>query len=207
MNREYTFQILVIFAVLMIINPARAGNIDPYNNGSKYAYGENVGWFNFEPNLPDANVGATVTDANLTGFIWAENIGWINLSPHYGGVLNDGHGNLSGYAWGENVGWINFDPQFSGTHYGVKIDAAGSFSGYGWGENIGWINFNNTDLFSKGVKVCVVEYMSLRNFADQWLMDGRGLAADLNNSTHVDFIDFSIFALHWFDYCPDNWSL
>ena len=47
----------------------------------------------------------------------------------------------------------------------------------------------------------------LRNFAQQWLMDGRGLPADLNHSTHVDFVDYSIFASHWFDFCPDNWPL
>ena len=199
---------LKVCMILLSAAACFAENIDPDNSGRQYAYGENIGWVNFEPNLPDANVGATVTDANLTGFIWAENIGWINLSPaSYGGVLNDGHGNLSGYAWAENVGWINFDPQFSGTHYGVKIDAAGSFSGYGWGENIGWINFNNADLFSNGVKVCVVNYLDLKNFAEQWLMDGRGLAADLNYSTHVDFVDYSIFALNWFDFCPDNWPL
>ena len=29
---------------------ALAENIDPLNNGSQYAYGENVGWFNAEPN-------------------------------------------------------------------------------------------------------------------------------------------------------------
>jgi hypothetical protein len=181
-----------------------AGNIDPGNADRQYAYGENIGWVNFQP----LYAGATVSSEKLTGFVWSENIGWINLSPaSYGGVFNDGHGNLSGYAWGENVGWINFDPQFAGTHYGVKIDAAGSFTGYAWGENIGWINFNNADLFANGVKVCVVNYTDLKNFADQWLMDGRGLAADLNYSLHVDFIDFSIFALNWFDYCPDNWNL
>jgi hypothetical protein len=199
---------LKVCMVLISAAACFAGNIDPGNSCRQYAYGENIGWINFDPNLPDANVGAEVSREKLTGYIWAENIGWINLSPaSYGGVLNDGHGNLSGYAWGENVGWINFDPQVAGTHYGVKIDANGSFSGYAWGENIGWINFNNADLFNNGVKVCVVDYLSLKKFADQWLMDGRGLAADLDFNQRVDFVDFSIFALNWFDYCPDNWSL
>ena len=185
-----------------------ADNIDPYNTGNQYAYGENIGWLNFEAS--DVSAGATVSKEKLQGYVWSENIGWINLSPTTigcDGVLNDGSGNLSGYAWGENVGWINFDPQFSGTHYGVKIDAAGSFSGYAWGENVGWINFNNADLFGNGVKVCVVNYLDLKNFAEQWLMDGRSLAADLNYSTHVDFVDYSIFASNWLDFCPDNWPL
>jgi hypothetical protein len=195
---------LKVCMILLSAAACFAENIDPDNTGRQYAYGENIGWVNFEASY----AGAAVSREKLTGYIWSENIGWINLSPaSYGGVLNDGHGNLSGYAWAENVGWINFDPQFSGTHYGVKIDADGSFSGYAWGENIGWINFNNADLFSNGVKVCVVDYLDLKNFAEQWLMDGRGLAADLNYSTHVDFVDYSIFASYWFDFCPDNWPL
>jgi len=107
------------------------GNIDPNSDGSRYAYGENVGWINF---TPTKGPGAVVSSTGLTGYAWGENIGWINLSPATGGVVNDGAGNLSGYAWGENIGWINFN--------GVKITpSTGEFSGYAWGENIGWINF------------------------------------------------------------------
>jgi hypothetical protein len=107
------------------------GNMDPNSDGSRYAYGENVGWINFKPMQ---GPGAVVSNTGLTGYAWGENIGWINLSPTNGGVLNDGVGNLSGYAWGENIGWINFN--------GVKINpSTGAFSGYAWGENIGWINF------------------------------------------------------------------
>ena len=126
----------LIFTILLLLPlAASAGNIDPDKDGSQYAYGENVGWINFEPSQGG---GVTVTDSAVTGKAWGENIGWINLSPATGGVANDGVGNLSGYAWGENVGWINFSP----TGAGVKIDpATGVFSGKAWGENIGWINF------------------------------------------------------------------
>jgi len=137
-NRFYKITFSVLFSVLLLFfcSNGYAGNIDPDNDDSKYAYGENVGWINFEPSLGS---GVTVTDSAVEGYAWGENIGWINLSPaNYGGVLNDGTGNLSGYAWGENVGWINFAPTTSG----VTIDpATGVFSGYAWGENIGWINF------------------------------------------------------------------
>lgn len=112
-------------------------NIDPHDDNSQYAYGENIGWLNFEPS---EGPGVTVTDTEVTGFVWAENIGWINLSPTtYGGVTNDGSGNLGGYAWGENIGWINFNP----TGGGVTIDNEGDFDGWAWGENIGWIHFQN----------------------------------------------------------------
>ena len=113
-----------------------AENIDPDNDGSRYAWGQNVGWINFKPSQ---GPGVTVTSTGLTGYAWGENIGWINLSPSFGGVTNDGVGNLSGYAWGENIGWINFAPG----NGGVKIDPfTGLFSGWAWGENIGWINFS-----------------------------------------------------------------
>ena len=125
---------LVLAAILVLsFASAYAENIDPYQDNSQYAYSENAGWLNFEPNAAGPNVGVAVSSSKLTGFIWAENIGWINLSPaSYGGVFNDGAGNLSGYAWGENVGWINFSPSYGG----VTIDIDGNFDGWAWGENI-----------------------------------------------------------------------
>lgn len=117
---------------------ARAENIDPDNDDSQYAYGENVGYLNFEPG-GNGGSGAEVTNSAVTGYVWGENIGWINLSPVSGGVVNDGAGNLSGYAWGENVGWINFKP----TGGGVTIGTDGVFDGWAWGENIGWIHLKN----------------------------------------------------------------
>lgn len=118
-----------------------AKNIDPMDDGSQYAYAENVGWINFEPAY---GPGCTISDYLVTGYIWGENIGWINLSPtNYGGVFNDGLGNLYGYAWGENVGWINFNP----TYGGVTIDSKGYIESWAWGENIGWIHLQyNIDL-------------------------------------------------------------
>jgi len=128
------------------ITPATAENIDPVGDDSQYAWAENIGWMNAEPN-GDGGDGIQVGDSELSGWMWAENTGWISLScrntlscatTDYG-VINDGSGILSGHAWGENVGWVNFAPTTSG----VTIDpATGDFSGYAWGENIGWISFN-----------------------------------------------------------------
>jgi hypothetical protein len=178
-----------------------AENIDPHEDGSQYAYGENVGWVNFEPGQ---GPGVTVSGTQLTGYVWAENIGWINLSPaSYGGVFNDGAGNLSGYAWGENVGWINFSP----TYGGVTIDAEGNFDGWAWGENIGWLNFNSTDLYDYNVKACKVSLEDLANFVDDWLDTGTGIPGDLSGDEEVDFEDYGILADFWRDYCPDSWPL
>src|SRR5439155_1573968 len=56
-----------------------AENIDPFNNGSQYAWSENTGWLNAEP-ANCGNCGVQVSNTKLTGYIWAENIGWISFS-------------------------------------------------------------------------------------------------------------------------------
>jgi len=201
-------KILQIFSILLllIVSPLSAENIDPYDTDSQYAWGENISWINFEPNLADPNVGAQISNEKLTGFIWTENIGWINLSPqNHGGVLNDGYGNLSGYAWAENVGWISFDPNVpnDSNDYGVSIDSEGNFSGQAWGENIGWINFGLADYYVVG---CKVRFEDLANFVDDWL-DSGSTPGNLDLEGDVDFEDYSIFASYWLSYCPDQWPL
>jgi hypothetical protein len=205
-SRKLTLAIFTV-AILALTLAASAENIDPNNDDSQYAYGENVGWLNFEPNQ---GPGVTVSKTEVTGYVWAENIGWISLSPRsYGGVVNDGAGNLSGYAWGENVGWLNFDPNVPDdpNHYGVTIDIYGNFSGWAWGENIGWVNFNSADLYGYNVKVCKVTFEDLANFINDWLQSGTELPGDLSGNDEVDFVDYSIFADYWLDYCPDDWLL
>jgi hypothetical protein len=123
-------------------------NIDPDNDGSQHAYGENIGWVNLQPS-GSGGPGVHVDDFELTGYLWGENVGWVSLScknrstcatVDYG-VRNDGSGNLSGYGWSENLGWINFAPATAG----VQIDVStGTFSGRAWGENAGWIAFVST---------------------------------------------------------------
>ncbi len=190
--------VVSILTILALASVASAENIDPYEDDSQYAYGENVGWLNFEPNIADPNVGAMVTSEKLTGFIWAENIGWINLDPNdtdpNTGIANDGSGNLSGYAWGENVGWINFNPSYGG----VTIDGEGDFDGWAWGENIGWIHFQSA---------FKVDWDDLANFVDDWLVSDTGLPGDLSGNDEVDFADYSILASYWLDYCPPDWQL
>ena len=204
-----TTSIFLIYATLFA-SAGLCANIDPNNDGSKYAYGENIGWLNF--GTRDGNV--VVADANLTGYIWAENIGWINLNPTYGGVLNDGTGLLTGYAWGENVGWINFNPQVPGdpNHYGVTVDTEGKFDGWAWGENIGWIHLRATAPVAYGVTTSwttslYVDLDDLGRFCDQWLNEGSGLAADLDSDENVDFPDYSLLAGKWLEKCPPGWPL
>jgi hypothetical protein len=138
---------LTVLITILACGIARAENIDPDNDGSQYAWGENAGWINTEP-AGTAQPGVQVDDFELDGYMWGENIGWVSLScvntltcgavPY--GVLNDGNGRLSGYAWCENAGWINFAPASAG----VTIDpVTGLFSGRAWSENLGWITFSS----------------------------------------------------------------
>ncbi len=139
------------FLLLVLLLPlageaAFAENIDPDNDGSKFAWSENLGWINAQPGGA-GGPGVQVSDSGLTGWAWSENAGWISLSctnrscarASYG-VMNDGCGALTGYAWSENVGWINFAP----TGASVAIDpTTGIFSGRAWSENAGWITFSS----------------------------------------------------------------
>jgi hypothetical protein len=215
MKRTNIFSLSILaICLLLCCGDLYAENIDPYEDGSQYAHGENVGWLNFEPNVPGdpCDYGVTVSDTGLTGFIWAENIGWINLSPAtYGGVVNDGSENLSGYAWGENVGWISFscdNTSSCGTvDYGVTIDDQGNFDGYGWGENIGWIHFQSASPVAYKVQACKVNLEDFANFALYWLDSGAGLPADLDNLGDVNIDDLNVLAIYWLGFCPDGWQL
>jgi hypothetical protein len=143
---RYVLPAVFPISLLILYTACYAENIDPDNTGSQYAWSENAGWFNAEPN-GEGGAGVTVWATKLTGFIWVQNIGYISLSCENSGlcetsnyrITNDGNGTLSGYAWSEAAGWINFNP----THGGIAIDpVTGKFSGYAWGENIGWIKFD-----------------------------------------------------------------
>jgi len=102
--RNIVLTLMLILPLLVLLH-ALAGNIDAED---KFAYGENVGWINFDPSQGE---GVTVTNSAVTGKAWGENVGWINFNPTGGGVkIDPTTGVFSGLAWGENIGWINFAP-------------------------------------------------------------------------------------------------
>jgi hypothetical protein len=128
--------------------------IDPDNDGSQYAWAENIGWLNAEPGR-NGGPGMSITPDTVEGWLWAENVGWISLAcantsscaaAEYR-VTNDGGGNLSGYGWAENIGWISFSCENTGscssTDYGVVVDTmTGDLSGRAWSENSGWVSLS-----------------------------------------------------------------
>ena len=144
---------ITTLVLLLVAGVVQAENIDPSNDDSQRAWGENIGWINAEPS-GNGGPGVTVGDTTLDGYMWSENGGWISLScsntgscltTDYG-VTNDYCGDLSGYAWSENLGWISFSCENNGdcgaADYGVSIDPmTGEFSGFAWSENAGWISF------------------------------------------------------------------
>ena len=100
--RLYIISSLFLFSYLFIVAQIWAAGMDPV---SKYAWGNKMGWINFNPD----GGGVLVEDAALSGQAWSSNYGWLNLAPSNSGVKNDGEGNLNGYAWSESLGWIDFD--------------------------------------------------------------------------------------------------
>ncbi|HAM88681.1 MAG: Bifunctional 2',3'-cyclic nucleotide 2'-phosphodiesterase/3'-nucleotidase protein [Candidatus Falkowbacteria bacterium GW2011_GWC2_38_22] len=123
MRRRLSIFFLILCGTFLSFSSALSGTI---LSSYKYAWGNNVGYINFE------NV--VVDDSALSGYAWSKNSGWIKFNPAQGGVLNN-NGDLSGYAWGEQLGWIDFDNVFINT-------ATGKFSGTATGTLVGTINFD-----------------------------------------------------------------
>lgn len=157
-NRTATGALALTALLVVLAAPpaALAENTDPDNDGSQWAWGENVGWINAEPS-GDGGPGLQIDDFWVSGWLWGENIGWISLKCENTescedvayGIRHDGTGRLIGWAWAENAGWIDFSPMDAG----VTIDpATGELSGFAWGENIGWISFKSTGAHPHVVK-------------------------------------------------------
>jgi|GEM_PF-1876155 len=96
--------------------PTGATPIVISDNGiSGYAWGDEIGWINFD--LEDAAVTIDATTGVLSGYAFANSGGWINFNPtrvaggEEVGVSIDENGKFVGWAWasGANGGWMKFD--------------------------------------------------------------------------------------------------
>ena len=62
------------------------------------------------------------------------------------------------------------------------------------------------DIAVKVKPACIlVDFDDLEVFSEQWLEEGPGLGADLNDSGNIDLKDYGIFADYWFDCRPAAW--
>jgi len=61
--------------------------------------------------------------------------------------------------------------------------------------------------FWPGGPICIVEFDDFARFAELWRHTGTGLAADLDGSGYVDFVDLNQFADLWLRCCPMGWPL
>lgn len=120
----------ILFFPISIFASSTDGTIIKAVSTDGYAWGENVGWVNFDA----ASTTIHITSTNLSGYVWDSINGWINLSPAGSGVVNDGSGNLSGFAWSKGAGFIDFT--------GVTINSStGKFTGQAYGAQYGRLNF------------------------------------------------------------------
>lgn len=192
MKKRDAYPLLLLATITLLglvgVRLGFAENIDPYEDDSQFAYGENAGWLNAEPS-GNGGPGVWVKGYKLTGYMWSENMGWVSLSCENTsscakvsyGVTNDGMGNLSGYAWSENAGWISFSCANKGScatvDYGVLIDPlTRDFSGNAWGENIGWITFHSTGPIFFGITTSWPAELCEGDFDKDGDVDGLDLA-------------------------------
>jgi hypothetical protein len=108
--------IFVVTILLFLPFAASAENIDPDNDGSQYAWGENTGWINFAP----TGGGVTINPVTgiFSGYAWGENIGWINFAPNgkpvktsWTGVIPDISVSPTSYNFGDAVVGSSSAPQ------------------------------------------------------------------------------------------------
>jgi len=160
--------LLLCAAVLVGFGPQSsfAENVDPDAVGYHWAYSENSGWLDAEPDGNGGSTGLHAANGVITGWLWSPAVGWFSAhcsntascgEVDYGLRLevdgeNPGWLRFRGMAWSENAGWLvshclETDSCLQ-TDYGLRVEiATGLVVGYAWSENLGWVSFScsNTD--------------------------------------------------------------
>lgn len=172
---------------------AGADGASTINSTSKYSYGANIGWINWQG---DTANGAVIGDYVCSGYIYSANVGWINLgsgAPTNGiryqnlsandfGVNHDGAGNLRGYAYGANIGWINFE-----TNGNAKVNLkTGVLSGSVYSANCGWISLSNAFAFVQTDSIREGVDTDFDGIADAWERLNFGSLTNANAFTDFD---------------------
>lgn len=131
--------------------------VDPEDDGSQWAWSENLGWINAEPE-GDGGPGVETRFEEAHGWLWSENAGWISAHCENTGSCGDveygieivtliveDRVELRSWAWSENAGWIAVACEATGScgtaDYGIDIEVGtGVLRGWAWSENAGWIS-------------------------------------------------------------------
>ncbi len=89
--------------------------IDDVNGVDGVAWGNAIGWINFDPTGAE---GLTIDSSTgiISGKAWSQVSGWINFSVTGQSVKINNDGEFEGWAWtgGPFGGWIKFDCSFNG---------------------------------------------------------------------------------------------
>ena len=177
-----------LFLVLALLVTGSAPADTTIDSAAAFAWGGNVGEFNWRPSLAD---GVSTGEYVCSGKVWAANAGWINLgsgAPANGIRYqnNDGadfgvnllpDGSLRGLAWGANIGWVNFEAMGN-----ARIDfATGILSGYAWAANAGWLTLDDGGShFVATTQIAPGADTDTDGITDVWELEG---AVDLNTFT------------------------
>jgi hypothetical protein len=68
-------------------------------------------------------------------------------------------------------------------------------------------NYTQAGGFWPAFCLCIVNLEDFAYLADDWLLTGTGLAADLNKDGAVDLNDLAILASYWLSPCSIQWPL
>lgn len=155
---KLSFLFILVLVLIMGATTAFAltGTIDPSNLGYKFGKLVTGGApVNSGKYTTAVSANVTVTDTELTGYMWGESMGWINLNCANNGTCASSNykvsvnstacgvaAPLSGYAWGQTAGWVNFGPFVNSSTQRVTINPAGEWNGYAWAQNFGWIEWD-----------------------------------------------------------------
>jgi len=188
---------LLISSCALVFAASAATTINPVN---RFAYGANIGWQDWRPDVVN---GAVIGQFTCSGYIYAANVGWIHLGNgapannlHYQnnsasdyGVNHDGAGTLRGYAYGANIGWLTFtNRDANGAVFdGPKVDLlTGKLSGYIWSANCGWISLSNSQAYVQTDSIGKGKDSDGDGLPDDWEINYAGNTSTLDGKSDAD---------------------
>jgi hypothetical protein len=121
--------------------------IDDSGNIQGYAWGEHVGWIQFDPSGPYPASPNHSAQKDVLGTV----TGWARILSIAEALNDTSFPPTASCALGGNSGcwegWIKLSGTAqNGASYGITIDASNNANGYAWSNELGWVNFADTGL-------------------------------------------------------------